>query len=571
MPDRPRDRADRGSLRPVRSASADRGRAGAELSRLDRRQFLRHSVGLAGAAALRGGLPRVVGSAARVALPASVAACAAAASAEQHPFLPPATAPPSDQVAVEEAVVWMLATPQDGLLARAKAELLAGLPVATLDDAVGLAMMRRVPGFASGDAHRVFAWQALRAHKARVPERDALEWALWSLHGVAAPVDQDRWGASTYVQPVTFSSAATAAADYERAVLCAQPFAAESAAMARFAADGWAGVLDLFFRMSLSRLGELAHAAIGAVHLAGAVAALGEAHAPLFVRFVSRTQAYVFETGVVPVRSSDPYLRAWHQSLAAARALPVASDAGAPDPAASLSVIALVQGGDVAQAVAGVRDLRTSGVAATSVWDGLVCAAAEHLWVRKATPTARRGMEVHALTNVNAMRSIARHPLASEETRALALFQATSLLTLFVVDGERRPFSALTPSAAAGTELSALRQRLGGAEPEQPVGAAPALAHEATQLEVAQALLHAVDAGADPVAWVDSALAQLRGVTKTTHPVKFTVALREELTRVAPTLRRRLLPSLGFYLTGADAPPWAAKAEAEAVAAAVLP
>ncbi len=245
--------------------------------------------------------------------------------------------------------------------------------------------------------------------------------------------------------------------------------------------------------------------------------------------------------------------------------------AGAPDSDASLAVVDAVRAGDVSGAVATVRDLWESGVAAASLWDGLVCAAAERMFVDKTGETNQRGGEVHALTNVNSMRNGFLGGGSSEETKRLLLLQATAFATLFNLSGTPVRFETLTADPAAGATLEAMRATLGSGEVELLPSQAGEHLDGTKQREVANALLAYVADGHDSAQLVAQHLTQIRATAKRTHSVKFPAALLEELGRVAPEHQARLLPALAFYMSGEGAGDWPGYAETASIVAEVAP
>ena len=157
-------------------------------------------------------------------------------------------------------------------------------------------------------------------------------------------------------------------------------------------------------------------------------------HKPIFCSHVTRVLERTGDARAEPAlrslvygltdRGSDEHLQEHAASLAAAAELPGDWDAGEPDPDASRELARKLRPASPSAARELVVEALLSGLHPTSVWDGLRLVAAD-LFAR------RPGLlPVHPTTVTSALHFIHSNT-RREETRRVALLQATSWLPLF--------------------------------------------------------------------------------------------------------------------------------------------
>lgn len=435
--------------------------------------------------------------------------------------------------ALEDVVVWILETERDAVVARAHAEIEAGLPLATLLGASVVAGYRALPLLPVGFLlHPVFtaypAWLVSRA----LPVRDEplpLLWLLWMLRTeIEAMSDEDEALRLGALDEARVPGPAEAVAAFRAAMEAHDADAAEVAAVGMLRAHAPALVREELWPWICRDLVPIGHQAITGAQVVRALDLVGWEHAQDPLRGLVR--------GLFESDAGSETLDDFAKNQARLADVRADWEGGKDDAAAMRDVAAAASEGTSDEAVAAVLDALASGVGPRSLSDGLLIAAGDLMLAHRDTNGVFPGL--HAVTNANAFRVIARSS-GLPQTRLLTLLQQAAFLPRDRAEAEQRTGG----DKGHPERLLTLERAPGGASLDDVFAAL------GDRVDAAQKALAYADDGGD----VDALAARHRAVllvkAEEEHDYKYPVAAIEELAHVTPDARRHLVAISVLYGT----------------------
>jgi hypothetical protein len=210
---------------------------------------------------------------------------------------------------------------------------------------------------------------------------------------------------------------------------------------------------------------------------------------------------------------------------------------GQPDPMATTSLIQTLRQATPKEAAQSVVAHLNRGVAASSLWDAILLAAAELLMRQQAI------VPLHATTATNALFYIYRQS-AVESTRRVTLLQAASWIALFR-DGTRARggfpdnpnIDEFQPSDTAPTNIESV---FDGLRQDRGQAAAQTLAFSRS--------------GGNTAQFFDAARHLIFTKGTDAHDFKFAASAFEDLSHASPAVRPQLLAASVYYLKGSRDP-----------------
>ena len=290
---------------------------------------------------------------------------------------------------------------------------------------------------------------------------------------------------------------------------------------------------ETFARYAARDLRSIGHKAIYVANGWRTLETIGWQHAEPVLRSVA--YALLAREGSDPTKGDDRVDRPWRRNRERAGRIRADFRTGKTDSEATAELVALLRDGSEEETADGVIDLLNRGVAPESIWDGLMCGAAELLMRNPGI------LSLHAVTTTNAIRYIYERS-STEETRRMLLLQNASFLPFYrrrsEPSGERidglTPLEIETTAETAVEDICATIGRDNGG--------------------AARKILGYLERGYAPKALIDAAnrLVFLKG--NDSHDYKFSAAVLEDCRRLSPVWRDRYLAASAFWLNGLGAP-----------------
>ena len=290
---------------------------------------------------------------------------------------------------------------------------------------------------------------------------------------------------------------------------------------------------ETFARYAARDVRSIGHKAIYVANGWRTLETIGWQHSEPVLR--SLAYALLAREGSDPLKGDDRVDRPWRRNRERAGRVRAGWSMGKTDSVATAELLALLREASDEEAADGVIDLLNRGVAPESIWDGLMCGAAELLMRHPGI------LSLHAVTTTNAIRDLYERS-TSDDTRRLLLLQNASFLPFY------RPGSGssgarvdeLAPLEIDGTAETTVEEICADIGRDNPSAARRVLGYLAR--------------GSSPKALIDAAnrLVFLKG--NDSHDYKFTAAVLEDFYRLSPFWRDRYLAASVFWLNGQGAP-----------------
>jgi hypothetical protein len=289
-------------------------------------------------------------------------------------------------------------------------------------------------------------------------------------------------------------------------------------------------IFEVLARLAARDFRDLGHKAIYTANSWRTLQNIGWQHAEPVLR--SLAYALLEHEEGNPARRDAPADRPGRQNMELRGKIRADWASGKPDTGGAHELLGALRHGDATAAPEKAVELLNRGVAAASLWDGVFQAAGE-LLMRQPGIVA-----LHSVTTSNALHYISEH-CVDDATRRFVLLQATSFLTLFrerIGNARPAPIDSLEPMSCQAAGAEAAAEIFAEAEHDR-VGAA-------------RKTLGYLQAGGDPVQFMNTArrLIYLKG--NDAHDYKFSEAVLEDYFNVSPAFRQRYLATALFHLRG---------------------
>jgi hypothetical protein len=433
---------------------------------------------------------------------------------------------------MEDVVKWIESTPRETILPTAVERLKSGLSYRQLVGGLFLAGIRNIkPRPVGFKFHAVMVVAAAHQLSLDAAQPDRLLPFFWALDNFKSAQAQDVKEGDWTLAAVREADVPTAAQARRRFIDAMDRWdeSAADAAVAGLCRSGGASeVMELVWPYAMRDWQNIGHKAIYAAGAWRTLELIGWEHAEPVLR------SLVF--GLLNGGDSDtaaPY----SQNRELATQIRDDWAGGQPDPTVTTSMVQLLRQATPKEAAMSVVTQLNRGVAPSSIWDGILLAAAELLMRQQAI------VPLHATTATNALFYIYRES-GSDSTRRNALLQAASWITLFR-DGTRArggfpsspnidefPSSDVVP-ATIETVFDELQQ-------DRNKAAAQALAFGRS--------------GQNTAAFFDAARHLIFTKGTDAHDFKFAASAFEDLTNASPSVRPQLLAASVYYLKGTRDP-----------------
>jgi hypothetical protein len=438
--------------------------------------------------------------------------------------------------AIEPLVRVLEETPRDQLLEEIGARIRKGLTYRECLAALLLAGIRNVqPRPAVGfKFHAVMVVHS--AHLVAQASPDADRWLplFWALdHFKDSQADDAREGDWT-MQAVNAKSVPTKNQSV-RAFTTAMDQWDESAADA--AAVGLARDLssqeafEIFARYAARDMRSIGHKAIYVANAWRTLETIGWQHSEPVLR--SLAYALLAREGSDPLRGDERVDRPWRRNQRLAAGLRPDWRVGKNDAGATVEMLASLREGTEDATADRVVDLIQRGIAPQSIWDGMMCGAAEILMRNPGV------VPLHAVTTTNAIRYIYERS-QNDETRRMLLLQNASFLPFLRGSRSGARIDQLTATEPAASGDQAVSTILAAIGRDNPSAASQVLGYLARN--------------PTPKPLVDAAnrLVFLKG--NDSHDYKFSAAVLEDYGHLSPSWRDRYLAASVFWLSGSGSP-----------------
>jgi len=304
-----------------------------------------------------------------------------------------------------------------------------------------------------------------------------------------------------------------------------------TAGLARSA--GAATILDLFARYGCRDYRDIGHKAIYVANSWRVLQSIGWQHAEPVLR--SLAYAMLAHGGDNPAEGNQSADRAGRSNEQYVGAFPAGWQQGRVDHGATLSFAEVLREGSDLEASAQAMHLMREGMDPSCLWDAILNFSGELL--RKHPGI----VSLHAITTSNALH-FAYKACGSETTRQKVLLQACSFMPLFrgdIVSSSEHRFDQLERSPLPVDADQALSEVFATVDKDKALAASKVFAY--------------LEAGHDPLAFMDAARRYLFLKGSNSHDYKFTSAVLEDFFHISPRWRHHYLASSVFHLKGSEA------------------
>ena len=435
---------------------------------------------------------------------------------------------------IEPLVVMLEETPREKLLEEVAGRIAKGTTYREVLAALLLAGVRNVQprprvGF---KFHAVLVVNSAHLASRASPDTDRWLPIFWALDyfksSQAATQRESGWRMSTVDERRVPATAEEAAAALARAMDRWDEDAADTAAAGVARHCTMEQAFELFARYGPRDFRDIGHKAIFVANSFRTLGAIGWQHAEPVLR--SLAYALLKFDDKNPATADLAPDRPWKRNTELVEKIHPGAAAGKPDDGAVRSLLATLRKGPEDDASAQVVEMLSAGVSAQSVWDAILCAAAE-LMMR--TPNI---VTLHSVTTANAM----RHAYATStdpSTRRMLMLQGASFMPLFrgsTRGGRDVNIDAYEPVATKAGGVDAVAECFHEAGADRMAAASKALAYLST--------------GGDAKPLIDHArrLVFLKG--NDSHDYKFSSAVLEDHAHLSPAWRDRYLAASLFLL-----------------------
>ena len=289
-------------------------------------------------------------------------------------------------------------------------------------------------------------------------------------------------------------------------------------------------VFEIFARYAARDMRSVGHKAIYVANAWRMLDTIGWQHSEPVLR--SLAYALLAREGSDPLRGDDRVDRPWPRNRGLAGRIRADWQTGKIDSGATVEMLAVLREGTEDETADRAVDLLQRGIAPQSIWDGVMCGAAE---VLMRSPGI---VPLHAVTTTNAIRYLYERS-RSDETRRLLLLQNASFLPFLRSRGSSARIDQLAPTEVAASGDQAVAEIFAAVGRDNPAAARQVLGYLARSPE--------------PKALLDAAnrLVFLKG--NDSHDYKFSAAVLEDYDHLSPSWRERYLAANVFWLNGSTA------------------
>ena len=428
---------------------------------------------------------------------------------------------------MEAVVQWIERTPRERAFEVAAEQLKAGLSYRNLLAGVFLAGIRNIkPRPVGFKFHAVMAVEAAHQLALDAPQADRLLPLFWALDNFKSSQAQDVKEGDWTLGPVKESAVPSPSQARKRFVEAMDAWDEEGADVAVAGlcrAAGVGEIMDLLWQYGGRDWQNIGHKIIFTAHACRTLNTIGWEHAEPVLR------SLVF--GLLTGGASDS-VKPYASNQALVKQVRPDWSAGKPDEAASRSMLQTLRQATPDEAARAAVEMLNKGVAASSVWDGIMLTAGD-LLMRKTGIVS-----IHATTACNSLHYAFRTS-GQDATRLLMLLQACSWIALFREGVRSRdglpdaPFIDKLEPAAEAVTVDAIFQDL-----------------TKNRLDAARRVLALAGTGPAAVSFMDAARHLVFTKGNDSHDYKFAAASFEEFRHANPSARAQLLAASVFYLHG---------------------
>ena len=296
-------------------------------------------------------------------------------------------------------------------------------------------------------------------------------------------------------------------------------------------------LFDIFARYGCRDFRDIGHKAIFVANSFRTLEVIGWRHAEPVLR--SLAYALLEHEGENPAKRDGAPDRAGRRNADLVRKFKPDWQSGKPSPEASGDILAAVRTASDAELSDKVVSLLNGGVSPRSVWDGLFVSAGELLMRQPGI------VGLHTLTTLNALHYAYETAVGDDHARKLLLLQGAAFLPLFREAMKSR-----------GKVSEARIDELGPAEQNENPGVENVFAALSKDKMAAARLAMSVQKqqpdGARKLVDAGRLLIFLKGTDS--HDYKFSAAVMEDYSHLAPAWRDKFLAASLFWLKGSAAP-----------------
>jgi hypothetical protein len=433
---------------------------------------------------------------------------------------------------MEEIVKWIEQTPRDQILQKTVQRLKDGMSYRHLVGGLFLAGIRSIkPRPVGFKFHAVMVISSAHQLSLDAAQQDRLLPFFWALDNFKSAQAQDvkegDWTLSA-VKESNVPSASQARDRFAEAMNRWDDAAGDSAVAGLYRSGGAAEVMEEIWPYAIRDWQNIGHKAIFAAHSWRTLEVIGWEHAEPVLR------SLVF--GLLNGGATDS-AASYEPNRALVGQIRKDWAAGQPDPKVTTALLQTLRQAAPNDTAKAVVEHLNKGVAASSLWDAVLLAAAELLMRQQAI------VPLHATTATNSLFYIFRQS-ARDSTRLLALLQAASWIPLFREGSRSRGGLPDKPQIddfqAAPQAPSAIGDVFEILKQDRTQAAAKTLAY--------------ASAGGDPAAFFDAARHLIFTKGTDAHDYKFADSAFEDYKHASPNVRSQLLAASVYYLRGASEP-----------------
>ena len=433
---------------------------------------------------------------------------------------------------MEEVVRWIEATPREQILRGAVERLKQGLSYRQLVGGLFLAGIRNIkPRPVGFKFHAVMVVSAAHQLALDAPQADRLIPFFWGLDTFKSSQAQDVKEGDWTLAPVREAAVPSASQARQRFIEAMDRWddeAADVAVAGLCRSAGAAEVMELLAQYGIRDWQNIGHKAIFTAHSCRTLELIGWEHAEP----VLRSLVYGLLNGGRG-ESAAPY----DHNRELVTKIREDWSAGKPDPLVTTSLLQTLRQANPKEAASAVVEHLNKGVAASSLWDGILLAAGELLMRQQAI------VPLHATTATNSLYYTFRQS-GNNATRLLALLQAASWITLFREGARERGGLPDKPNidefAAADSAPASIESIFDGLKQNRAKAAAETLAY--------------ARAGGNASAFFDAARHLIFTKGTDAHDYKFAASSFEDFAHASPAVRPQLLAASVYYLKGTREP-----------------
>ncbi|MGK0189059.1 MAG: hypothetical protein ACI9R3_004876 [Verrucomicrobiales bacterium] len=374
------------------------------------------------------------------------------------------------------------------------------------------------------------------AHLASVASPDNERWLpiFWALDNFKSSQHQDVVQGDWTMGPVVERDVPpghAAVAAFRKAMDNWDEAAADAAVAGLVRNASSAEMFELFAEYGSRDFRDIGHKAIYVANSFRTIESIGWQHAEPVLR--SLAYALLAHEGSNPAQRDAEADRSGRENWELAKSIPTDWLAGNRDSERATSILPVLRDGSFSDASRAVAQLLQNKVHPQAVWDVLLGFAGE-LMMRRADI-----LSLHAITTANAMYYAWRR-VQSEPLRKFLLLQNAAFLTMFRRD----------PEEIAGKERFIDQMQPGKIESDSAIEEIFATISSDKSAAAAKVLAYCKDDPTRAGEVIDTARRYLFLKGNNSHDYKYTAAILEDYSQLAPAIRDRYLAASVFNLRG---------------------